>query len=487
VRHRRKSLRALGAGFIAFVLVPGLVSPAGATTEKWSGLESAYQALVDRGSPADVAASAATNGTDPTGEVSHCQGDIASYGADYLGSSGSATAVFSLQTACATNPTTAPAWTVGYSLAAWLIDVNGDGGEDYIAGVMNDGNSLGAELFRTGSTLTHVCTGTPAVGEAGQRISASFPAACLGSPSSFRIMSGLQYDRYAAGDPDCGTCTFDEAPNDQWGATTALDAPPPPPPPPPPPSKRQGYWMVDRVGKVYSFGDAGHFGDVQGLAAGMEAVDLEPSPSGNGYWVVTNTGHVYAFRDAGHVGALNGSLAVGESVTSLSATPTGQGYWLFTSKGRVVPFGDAQFHGDMRNTALNGAVLDSIPTPSGHGYYMVGSDGGIFTFGDAQFFGSTGSMKLNAPVQSLVPDPDGAGYWLVASDGGIFAFDGAFYGSMGDRRLNGPVTGMVGFGNGYLMVGEDGGIFTFGEAPFFGSLGANPPAQPIVSVAILNQ
>jgi hypothetical protein len=118
---------------------------------------------------------------------------------------------------------------------------------------------------------------------------------------------------------------------------------------------------------------------------------------------------------------------------------------------------------------------------------MVGSDGGIFTFGDAVFRGSMGNVRLNAPVQSLVPDPDGTGYWLVASDGGIFAFEAEFYGSMGDRRLNKPVTGMVGFGRGYLMVGEDGGIFTFGEAPFFGSLGDDPPAQPIVSVAILDR
>jgi hypothetical protein len=44
---------------------------------------------------------------------------------------------------------------------------------------------------------------------------------------------------------------------------------------------------------------------------------------------------------------------------------------------------------------------------------------------------------------------------------------------------------MVRFGDGYLMVGEDGGIFTFSTQPFAGSLGANPPALPIVSVAAL--
>jgi hypothetical protein len=115
----------------------------------------------------------------------------------------------------------------------------------------------------------------------------------------------------------------------------------------------------------------------------------------------------------------------------------------------------------------------------------VASDGGIFAFGDAKFYGSMGGKKLNAPVQSLVPDGDGTGYWLVASDGGIFAFQADFKGSMGGTKLNKPVTGMVRFADGYLMVGEDGGIFDFSTKPFLGSLGANPPAHPIVSVAVL--
>jgi hypothetical protein len=117
---------------------------------------------------------------------------------------------------------------------------------------------------------------------------------------------------------------------------------------------------------------------------------------------------------------------------------------------------------------------------------MVGSDGGIFSFGDAVFMGSMGGKPLNKPVQSLVPDGDGSGYWLVASDGGIFAFEAPFKGSMGAIKLNKPVTGMVRYGDGYLMVGEDGGIFSFSTKKFVGSLGDNPPAKPITSVAVLD-
>jgi len=254
----------------------------------------------------------------------------------------------------------------------------------------------------------------------------------------------------------------------------------------PAPGAKGGYWMVGADGKVYGFGTAIKYGGDAGLTPGSQAVDLEPTPSGNGYWVVDDAGGVSSFGDAVYRGAPGGSeLKAGEKVTSISSTPTGKGYWMFTDKGRVLPYGDAVAYGDMSNTRLNAPVLDSIVTPTGKGYYMVGADGGIFSFGDAKFYGSMGGQKLNAPVQSLVPDSDGVGYWLVASDGGIFAFQAPFKGSMGGTKLNKPVTGMVRYADGYLMVGEDGGIFDFSSSPFAGSLGAHPPARPIVSVAAL--
>jgi hypothetical protein len=266
------------------------------------------------------------------------------------------------------------------------------------------------------------------------------------------------------------------------------------PPPGPPPGGvsptaaapvASGYWMVDDRGRVVSFGEVGHFGNIAAdSGVRITAVDLEPTPTRRGYWIVDDEGRVYGFGDARYLGGVaGGSLAKGEKVTSMSTTRTGAGYWLFTTRGRALPFGDARHHGDMAKVTLNGPVLDSIPTPSGNGYYMVASDGGIFSFGDARFAGSMGGIRLNAPVQSLVPDPDQGGYWLVASDGGVFAFDAAFRGSMGDKKLNKPVTGMVPYGNGYLMVGEDGGIFNFSDRAFLGSLGARPPSRPIVSVA----
>jgi hypothetical protein len=249
---------------------------------------------------------------------------------------------------------------------------------------------------------------------------------------------------------------------------------------------RSGYWMVSADGRVYSFGDALHHGEPRTQLGNATAADLEPTNSGNGYWVLDDTGRVFPYGDARWFGNANPTrLVAGERATSLSRTLSGNGYWVFTNRGRVLTFGDAVSYGDVAAAPLNGPVLDSIVTPSGKGYYMVASDGGIFAFGDAKFHGSMGATLLNAPVQSLVPDDDGEGYWLVASDGGIFAFKAPFRGSLGGQRLNRPVSGMVPFGDGYLMVGEDGGIFNFSDRPFLGSLGANPPARPVVAVAVL--
>jgi hypothetical protein len=125
------------------------------------------------------------------------------------------------------------------------------------------------------------------------------------------------------------------------------------------------------------------------------------------------------------------------------------------------------------------------------GYWMVTADGEVHGFGNAQ--GLQRRMRFNGTtqkavdLQSLVPDPDGAGYWLVAADGGVFAFEAPFRGSMAAIRLNKPITGMVPNGNGYLMVGEDGGIFNFSDKPYQGSLGSNPPALAVTSVAALDE
>ena len=261
------------------------------------------------------------------------------------------------------------------------------------------------------------------------------------------------------------------------------------------PNAGKGYWMLGVDGTVYAFGQSPFCGHAPNYFPYEFAVDIVAFPDGSGYWTLDDGGYVEALSCSDAVYSkgyeLNNFFAdrlIGDEVpVSMSALPDGSGYWVFTDRGRALPFGSAQWYGDMGNVRLNAPVLDSVTTPSGRGYYMVAADGGIFTFGDARFSGSMGGKRLNQPVMSMAPDPDGTGYWLVASDGGVFTFDARFYGSMGAVRLNQPVSGMVASptGGGYLMVADDGGVFTFGDVPFHGSLGNNPPAYPVWSIAPL--
>ena len=180
--------------------------------------------------------------------------------------------------------------------------------------------------------------------------------------------------------------------------------------------------------------------------------------------------------------------------TALSASPSGRGLWGFTNRGRVVVRGDARLQRsgsltDLVGIDLQGPILDSVVTPGGDGYYMLGADGGVFTFGAASFDGSLPGLGVvpNEPAVGLVPDPDGEGYWIVAADGGVFGFRAPFQGSLpgvlGGAVLNAPIAGMVTYGDGYLQVATDGGVFNFSSSPFLGSLGNNPPDDPIVAIS----
>ena len=268
-----------------------------------------------------------------------------------------------------------------------------------------------------------------------------------------------------------------------------------------------GYWMLDQMGNVYSFGQV-HL-ELAKTLVGQRFVHIEPSRGGDHYWTVTDTGSVLAFEDPTNTfgsdgikaypastdpGSPNPRLAAGERVVSLSRvnapqtvcfcfTKVYESYWLFTNHGRVIPLGNAKFYGDLSHIALSKPIIGSVATPTGKGYYMVAADGGVFSFGDAKFHGSTGNLRLNAPVTGLVPNADNSGYWLVASDGGIFAFHAPFRGSMGGAHLNRPINGMVRFGNGYLMVASDGGVFDFSNKHFYGSLAGQLLPAPVVSIA----
>jgi hypothetical protein len=175
----------------------------------------------------------------------------------------------------------------------------------------------------------------------------------------------------------------------------------------------------------------------------LALVGTVPPPPTSGYWITASDGGIFSFGNAGFFGSMGG-LALNKPVVGMAATSDSKGYWLVASDGGIFSFGDAGFFGSKGGMALNKPVVGMAHPLDGNGYWLVGSDGGIFTFGNAGFFGSEGGMALNKPVVGMAATPDGNGYWLVGSDGGIFTFGNAdFFGSMGNEPLNAPVVGIA--------------------------------------------
>jgi len=384
-----------------------------------------------------------------------------------------------LTTVTPEDPRSALDWTSGSLAIIWTLHTPGG---DFEVFYYDLHGSLQADVTPDGQPSTVLCDVSADFDSA--IYEAFIPAACLGHPSTIAVQGYINDDTFSthydfAPDPVNFVGTVHETVSSPpTTTTTTTTAPPPVDPPVTTAGVHDGYWMLTGSGQVYGFGSARN----GSVANSQPFVHLQPTPTGNGYWALTEGGNIVAKGDAAPLPSIG--VFPGERAVSLSSTPSGKGLWVFTDRGRAVTLGDAQPFGDMSSTKLNGAILGSVATPTGKGYWMVGSDGGIFSFGDAAFHGSTGAMKLNKPVMAMAPAPDGSGYWLVASDGGIFAFDVPFYGSMGGTPLNKPVSGMVPGNGGYMMVAQDGGIFSFGNVAFHGSLGANPPSSPVISVAL---
>lgn len=205
----------------------------------------------------------------------------------------------------------------------------------------------------------------------------------------------------------------------------------------------KGYWILGSTGQVWNFGDATFYGDVPNLHlnAAVHAVTMVTTPDGKGYWILGSDGGVFSFGDASYWGSVPGlHLGYGITAVGMAATPDGKGYWVLDSLGRVYAFGDAANYGDIASLHLLGRVqaVALTPDPTGQGYWILGSDGGVFSFGSAQYFGSVPGLHLGVAVHavSMEPTPDGRGYWILGSDGGVFSFgESPFFGSVPGLHL----------------------------------------------------
>jgi hypothetical protein len=170
-----------------------------------------------------------------------------------------------------------------------------------------------------------------------------------------------------------------------------------------------GYRMFATDGGVFDFGDALFEGALPGEnitppapIASATTYPFGTTSSGDdaGYWLVDSLGDVYSFGNAPNtIGS--GVGKVSDFVTTLATTPDGNGYWMFEINGLVANLGDAQNFGEI-TTPLNKPVVFGQATSTGQGYWEFAADGGVFTFGDAPFEGSLGSLKLNAPINGAI-------------------------------------------------------------------------------------
>ena len=278
-----------------------------------------------------------------------------------------------------------------------------------------------------------------------------------------------------------------------------------------PTSDGGGYWLAQRGGGVYSFGDAGFYGSLPGLdvAPVVPIVGIAAPLDGRGYWLVGADGGVFSFGDAVFHGSLP-SLGVtpDDPIVGMAVTSDGGGYWLIGADGGIFAFGDAPYCNVQLATAgaarvagnLYGPVLyvGMAAYPGSVGYAVVdGSGAGIVTplpgygcapgaldplgTGEFNLFGGLVGM-----ISGMGISPKGGHLWLVGSDGGVFTppvwnlpvtnspvAQAPLFGSLPALGITpgAPIVGITPTpdGGGYWLLGADGGVFGFGDAIFFGS------------------
>ena len=85
----------------------------------------------------------------------------------------------------------------------------------------------------------------------------------------------------------------------------------------------EGYWLLDRYGRIYNYGDAAHYGHMP---------LQRPSQ-------IATTAGLYAYSGSNGMDfALSGKQAIG-----ITRTATGNGYWVLYTNGNVYGFGDARY------------------------------------------------------------------------------------------------------------------------------------------------
>jgi hypothetical protein len=167
------------------------------------------------------------------------------------------------------------------------------------------------------------------------------------------------------------------------------------------PRAGNGPWAVTASGTVIAaHGAVTYRGDrAQGTVVG-----IAPTPDGRGYWLANRAGAVFAFGDAIGLVPANAS-PITTTVVGIAATADGRGYWLVGSDGTVIPFGDAAAYGSAVWRTLSGVQSEDTPAPGptvgiveargrAEGYWVFGTTGRVVNRGAAPGYGGDNNLAL---------------------------------------------------------------------------------------------
>lgn len=224
------------------------------------------------------------------------------------------------------------------------------------------------------------------------------------------------------------------------------------------------------------------------IVSGAAAVPVGENPNAAGYWMLLNNGHVYAFGDARkfkvntdtpdfETPTYGGSKANVNAI-AINPTPTGLGYWVLHSNGTMIAYGDAGWYGDPKNTediSSNG-FRDFAVTPSGLGYWVLRANGQVYAYGDAVHHGRVTVTDSNE-ARSIESHPtDAGGYWILQEQGPVTAIGSLpSYSSPSEPSTATFEVGeyftrirRTSTGEGYWIVDGSGDVYAYGDANHFG-------------------
>lgn len=196
-----------------------------------------------------------------------------------------------------------------------------------------------------------------------------------------------------------------------------------------------GFYTMDRTGKILTYGDAVHRGQLSRLAQeplGQDVVGLALTPGGAGYWILQKDGTVTAFGDAIHHGNAAPGGTIGNGVANFATDIEGHlstnGYWILTANGGVGAFGVPSYG----NVTMTGVATDDYYATLRHtsdagGYWAVTTGGIVTTRGNAPHYGNGTPYPIDQSQYGLVWDLlayDDNSYALLHADGSLEGFGG---------------------------------------------------------------